>query len=72
MPGTVLRVFQMVWLLILLAIQRGTKAREVKPHAIGHPTGSLIGKITLLSLGFKLPLIVRLLYARYLLSTSNA
>lgn len=58
--------------LILLAIQRGTKAREVKPHAVGHSAGNLIGKITLLALGFKLPLIVHLPYARHLLSTSSA
>lgn len=40
---------QMVCPLILLAIQRGTKARDVKPHATGHLAGNLIGKITLLS-----------------------
>lgn len=64
-PGTALRVLQIVCPLILLAIGRNTKARKVKPHAIGHLAGNLIGKITLLSLGFKLPLTVRLPYARH-------
>lgn len=62
----------MVYPLILLAMRRGTRAREVKPQAIGHLACHLIGKITLLLLGFKLPLSVCLLYARHLLSITNA
>lgn len=72
MPSTVLSVLQIVCLLILLVVRRGNKAREVTLHARGQPAGNAIGKVTLLSLGFKAPLIVHLLCARDLLSTSNA